>query len=106
MFHRLYISALAFSRSSIGGRNGVWPIHGWNWMCCSQSLTEGNPAEIVLDVLLADSADRDDLAGAVRQRLSKDRLAQEDSLAVMAQRTMAHVGEVCLALVEPVMGAR
>src|SRR5262249_47504259 len=66
-------------------------------------LDRRNPAEIVLDVLLADGADRNRLADAVRQRRPEDRLAQEDAFAVVAERAMAHVGDVRLALVEPVV---
>src|SRR5687767_9602680 len=66
-------------------------------------LDRWDPAEVVLHMLLADRAHRDGLAVAVRQRRPEDRLAKEDAFAVMPQRPVANVGNMCLALVEPVM---
>src|SRR5262245_42834505 len=54
-------------------------------------------------MLLVDGPHRDDLAVAVGPRASKDRFAQKNALAVMPEGAMAHIGDVRLALVEPVV---
>lgn len=54
-------------------------------------------------MLFANGAHRDDLALAVGEGGAEDGLAEENALAVMAQRPVTEVGEVRLALVEPVV---
>src|SRR5580704_19609642 len=62
-----------------------------------------DPTEIVFDMLLANlSHGNDSLCGVLDCR-SEQRLAEKDSLAVMAERAMAHVGEVRFRFVEPVV---
>ena len=61
------------------------------------------PAKIVLYVLLADGSDRNGLAEAICERRSKDRLTQKNAFAMVSKRAMAHIGNVRLALVEPIM---
>ena len=66
-------------------------------------LDRWDPAKVVFDVLLANGSNRNCLANAIRQRRSEDCLAQENAFAVMSKRSMADVGNVRLALIEPIM---
>jgi hypothetical protein len=53
----------------------------------------GNAAEVFADMLLADPADRNDPAARQRLRDAEDFLGHEDTLSVMAKRTVAVVGD-------------
>lgn len=54
-------------------------------------------------MLLADQPDRHGLAVAVGEGDAEDVLAEEDALAVMPQGAVAQVGQMGLALVEPIV---
>ena len=63
----------------------------------------GNAPQVFLDVLLANPAHRHNPALGGGDADAEDALAQEDALGVVAQGAVAHVGDVRLALVEPVV---
>jgi hypothetical protein len=66
-------------------------------------LHRGNPAQVFLDVLLANPAHRDDPARTVRQCGAKDPLGEKDAFRVMAQGPMANIRQTHLALIEELM---
>jgi hypothetical protein len=61
------------------------------------------PAQVVFDVLFADGAYRHLLPVTVGDCRAENSCTQEDAFAVMAECPVAEIGNVCLALVKPVM---
>src|SRR6266566_7141190 len=87
--------------SSIARR---WPyIQRCGLICDSQSWARRNSTQVFLDVLFSDIPDRNLVSLAVCDRHTKNPLTQENSLGVVAEGTVAKVGEECFRLIKPLV---
>jgi len=73
---------------------------------CEPILSRRNSSQIFLNVLFSDIPDWNLLSVTVCDRHTKNRLAQEDSLSVVAQGAVTEVGKERLRLIKPVMNGQ